>query len=82
MADHQVLVCPDCQVGDWTARLDSCSACDSTALVKRLGSVVCRTCGHESPTSGDSRPPSSPPPAREALARDVAEALDRLLGRG
>jgi len=82
MAGQQVLVCPDCQVDDWTARLDSCAACDSTALVKRLGDVVCRTCGHVSSTGGDNRPQSGPPPQREALARDVAEALDRLLGRG
>jgi uncharacterized Zn finger protein (UPF0148 family) len=82
MADQQVLVCPDCQVDDWTARLDRCASCGSTALVKRLGDVVCRTCGHVSSPSGDGDSPSGPPLAREALAREVADALDRLLGRG
>ena len=82
VAGEQVLVCPDCQVERWTDDLDACTACGSTALVKRLGDVVCRTCGHVSAASVDSRSGSVVPPGREALARDVADALDRLLGRG
>jgi hypothetical protein len=82
VAGEQVLVCPDCQVDGWTADLDTCPECGSTALVKRLGDVVCRGCGQVSSSSSQARPVSAVPPGREALARDVAEALDRLLGRG
>ena len=46
---EQVLVCPDCQAADpdWTAALDTCVSCGSTALVKQLGVIRCRSCGHE-----------------------------------
>jgi hypothetical protein len=81
VAGEQVLVCPDCQVEGWTDGLTLCAACGSTALVKRLGDVVCRTCGHVSPPAVDAHRGSAVPPGREALARDVADALDRLLGR-
>lgn len=48
---EQVLVCPDCQAADpdWTAALDACESCGSTVLVKRLGLVLCQSCGYESP---------------------------------
>jgi hypothetical protein len=80
LGGEQVLVCPTCQSGDWTAGLDRCSACASTVLVKRLGDVVCRSCGHEV-TPAAERGSSDPSPVREALTRDVAAALDRVLGR-
>lgn len=46
---EQVLICPACQAAepDWAAALDTCGACGSTALVKQLGVVRCRSCGHE-----------------------------------
>lgn len=78
---EQVLVCPDCQTGAWTADLDRCTSCGSTSLVKRLGDVVCRSCGHEATVDGVRRSTSAPP-SREALANDVAAALDRVLGPG
>jgi hypothetical protein len=47
IADVQVLVCPDCQrVHDWTADVDRCAGCGSTALVRQLGETHCRDCGH------------------------------------
>jgi len=82
VSGEQVLVCPDCQVDDWTAALDPCPSCGSTALVKRLGDVVCRGCGVVTPGSTDRTAAAPQPPVREALARDVADALDRVLGRG
>lgn len=81
MSGEQVLVCPTCQVGDWTAVLDGCSACGSTSLVKRLGDVVCRGCGLVAPGSTDRAGAMAQPQVREALARDVADALNRVLGR-
>ena len=77
-AGAQVLICPECQAGrDWTADLDHCASCDSTALVRRLGEVVCRNCGatavHAASDTGT--------PDRDALGEEVSEALDRLFGR-
>ena len=44
--DHQILVCPGCQVQrDWTAELDRCGRCRSAHLVRRLDEVECRDCG-------------------------------------
>ena len=82
VAGEQVLVCPDCQVEGWTDGLDRCRACGSTALVKRLGEVSCRACGSTGgPADGVTASTASPSPsaAREALADDVAAALDRVL---
>jgi hypothetical protein len=46
-ADRQVLVCPACQSSvDWTGELDRCPVCSSVHLVRRLGEVECRDCGH------------------------------------
>jgi len=46
-ADHQVLVCPGCQGSfDWAADLDRCAVCDGVHLVRRLGEIECRDCGH------------------------------------
>ncbi|MFD0689038.1 hypothetical protein [Actinomadura fibrosa] len=58
-ADHQVLVCPDCQAAcDWAADLDRCSACGSAALVCRLGEIECRDCGHTRDAVRDDPPPA------------------------
>jgi hypothetical protein len=46
-ADRQVLICPACQSSvDWTGELDRCPVCSSAHLVRRLGEVECRDCGH------------------------------------
>jgi hypothetical protein len=46
-ADRQVLICPTCQSSaDWTSELDRCPVCLSMHLVRRLGEVECRDCGH------------------------------------
>ena len=76
---EQVLVCPHCQAGrDWTADLDRCGSCGSTALVKRLGEVACRGCGvavagSESVGDGEGRV--------GGLGDEVSKAIDRLFGR-
>jgi hypothetical protein len=45
--DNQVLICPDCQSGrDWAADLDRCARCGTVRLVRRLGEVECKNCGH------------------------------------
>ncbi len=82
VAGEQVLVCPDCQVDGWTDGLDRCAECGSTVLVKRLGEVGCRTCGATGASAGGLDAPtarSTPTAAREALADDVAAALERVL---
>ena len=79
LGGSQVLVCPDCQGEGWTEDLDSCSSCASTMLVKRLGEVACRACGATEPGPPAARPVPVGP--AEALAADVAAALDRILGR-
>jgi hypothetical protein len=85
VAGEQVLVCPDCQVEGWTDGLDRCCACGSTALVKRLGEVSCRACSAsgEAVTGAVVESPQTASTAasagRQALAHDVAAALDRVL---
>ncbi len=85
---EQVLVCPDCQrVADWTADLERCPVCGSTALVRRLGRTECRGCE----SSSEARLEADPVAARSAfdrpggsddkLAEEVAAAIDRVLGR-
>lgn len=77
-AGRQVLVCPDCQrAADWTADLDRCPSCGSTALVRRLGETVCRSCGRTS--VGEAGGPQ--PVASEGLADEVDAALRRLFRR-
>ncbi len=81
VAGEQVLVCPACQTDGWTDGLDGCAACGSTVLVKRLGEVTCRACGHLGPSivaAGAAHVQDAS--RREALAADVAAALDRVLG--
>ncbi|QXJ20755.1 hypothetical protein AGRA3207_001525 [Actinomadura graeca] len=83
-ADHQVLVCPDCQAAhDWADDLDRCASCGSAALVCRLGEVECRDCGHTRDAVRDDQPlvPSAPSPA-DGLSEEVAAALSRVLRRG
>lgn len=78
--DVLVLVCPQCQsADDWTADLDRCERCESTALTCRLGEVECRYCGELRPTGRQGAAPSSAVPR---LQEEVAAALDRVLGRG
>jgi hypothetical protein len=46
-ADRQVLICPGCQESsDWMADLDRCAVCDGVHLVRRLGEIECKGCGH------------------------------------
>ena len=46
-ADRQVLICPGCQESsDWMADLDRCAVCDGVRLVRRLGEIECKDCGH------------------------------------
>ena len=83
MAGEQVLVCPGCQTRGGTDGLDLCASCGSTVLVKRLGEVVCRACGHVGPSVAAAGPAGVRDAApREALAADVAAALDRVLRGG
>ena len=76
-AGRQVLICPVCQRTDWTAELDHCEACGSSALVVRLGEQTCRDCGASTAAGvGDREQPSAP-----GLAEDVAAALQRRFDR-
>jgi len=83
------MVCPDCQErSDWTAELDRCPRCGSTALVRRLGQTICRDCESASDASGravatDSARTAAEPleTADDMLAAEVAAAIDRVLGR-
>ena len=80
-ADTQVLVCPQCQTGrDWAADLDRCGRCGTVRLVRRLGEVECRDCGHVQvpPVPAQVREPGAGAPG--GLAEEVARALDRVLG--
>jgi hypothetical protein len=78
-AERQVLVCPDCQtVGDWTAALDHCTACDSAMIVCRLGEIECRDCGHVRPAE----PGTAESTVAPGLSEEVAAALGRVLRRG
>jgi hypothetical protein len=79
---EQVLVCPDCCVPGWDDVLDRCDACGSTRLVKRLGEVLCRSCGAVDRVAGaPGRTSGTPDRAapRSDLAADVSAAVDRLL---
>jgi ribosomal protein L37AE/L43A len=77
---EQVLICPDCQRGDWTAPLDHCPACGSAALSRSLGETRCKSCGQVVEVAGSS--PSSTggaAPAGSVLSDEVAAAVERLL---
>lgn len=80
--DEQVLICPDCQRRpSWTDELDRCPVCGSTALLRRLGRTVCRDCEASPPGPVAAAPPPSATEGDRDLAREVAEAIDRVLGR-
>lgn len=79
-----VLVCPACQQSrDWTADLDRCAGCGSSALVRRLGETRCRSCGGGNivaavpRNSGEALEPAEVP----GLADEVAAALARVFDR-
>jgi hypothetical protein len=84
-AERQVLICPACQTGrDWAADLDRCAACSGVRLVRRLGEVECRDCGHVAQPAGAIQGPAGPEPfaapsPSPGLAEEVAQALDRVL---
>jgi hypothetical protein len=91
--NSQVLVCPACQTGrDWAADLDHCPACSRVHLVRRLGEVECKDCGHVAQPAAAAPSPAAPSPAAPSpaapvpvtapasgLAEEVAQALDRVL---
>lgn len=81
---RQVLVCPDCaRDPSWTETLARCETCGSTALLVRLGEVVCRQCGGSRAVAGPLTPTAAEPTAAATSLRDdVAAAVDRVLGRG
>jgi hypothetical protein len=91
LADHLVLICPDCQQsGDWTAELERCARCGSAHLIRRLDQVDCLDCGlvREPALVGGASSPSDESSWRpggsgadNALAEEVGRALDRVLGR-
>jgi hypothetical protein len=92
LADHLVLICPDCQEsGDWTAELERCARCGSAHLIRRLDQVDCLDCGlvrepalvggASSPSDSSSPRSGTPSGADNALAEEVGRALDRVLGR-
>jgi hypothetical protein len=77
-ADHQVLICPDCQSGrDWVADLDRCPVCSGVRLVRRLGEVECKGCGNVAASATAPAAPATGPAS--GLAEEVAQALDRVL---
>jgi hypothetical protein len=92
--ERQVLVCPGCQAAfDWAADLDHCAVCSSVRLVRRLGEVECRDCGAIRQSASSAVPghlAHLPPPADittpepaaiDGLAKEVEQALARVLGR-
>jgi hypothetical protein len=83
-ADRQVLICPDCQSGrDWAADLDRCAVCSGMRLVRRLGEVECKDCGHvrvpDAPEVATATRGAPVPGEAPGLAEEVAAALDRVL---
>ncbi len=88
LADHLVLICPDCQQSaDWTADLERCARCGSVHLIRRLDQVDCLDCGLVREPALVGGAPSRPSSrhgtsgADDALAEEVGRALDRVLGR-
>ena len=93
LAAEQVLVCPDCQATKaWADELDKCGVCGSTRLIRRLGRTVCRDCEAAPvppPSTADvragrddaGRDLAGRDDAGRDLAREVAAAIERVLGR-
>ncbi|ACY97225.1 MULTISPECIES: hypothetical protein [Thermomonospora] len=82
-ADRQVLICPGCQSSpNWTAELDRCAECGSTALICRLGEVECRSCGYVREARPQERPGDLVTSGAPGLSEEVAAALSRVLKRG
>ena len=75
--ETQVLICPDCQRAP-DLKLDTCSGCASTALIRRLGEVECRSCGRVRPAEATGNAGPSP---SAGLSAEVEAALNRVLGR-
>jgi hypothetical protein len=81
--ERQVLVCPYCQSAhDWTADLDQCVKCGSTALVCRLGDIECRGCGHTRPARRETDTDYPVAARAPGLSEEVAAALTRILNPG
>jgi len=95
-ADRQVLICPACQASiNWTADLDRCPVCQSVHLVRRLGEVECRDCGHVRESADSEQVGLAPTRENDvagtdsesalagapSLAEEVELALARVLGR-
>lgn len=79
---EQVLVCPDCQAGNWTAALDRCPSCGSTSLSKTLGEVVCKACSATGGGVVAARPAVAAAVAQRAggtLRDEVEAAVARVL---
>ena len=78
----QVLGCPACQSsGEWARVLDTCAGCGSTALLRRLGETICRSCGYAGDSVAATGGAATAPGERAALSDEVARALDRVFGR-
>lgn len=80
---RQVLVCPDCQDGEqWRDAVEACPACGSLDLTRRLGQTVCTHCLTLVHDARITDPVVVEPVTIDAaLARDVADAIERTLGR-
>jgi hypothetical protein len=78
---EQVLVCPDCQAGDWAAAVDRCEVCGSTRLSKKLGVITCGACGSAASPSPGATSDAGSRGTDPGLAAEIAAAVDRVLGR-
>jgi hypothetical protein len=78
VSERQVLICPECYPGA-AGDLTRCARCDSVRLIKRLGQVECLDC-HLTRDSGSEPAVPGPRDADSALAAEVAQALERILG--
>jgi hypothetical protein len=80
--DQQVLICPTCQgIHDWKTDLDPCGQCGSVRLVRRLGEVECRDCGHVvTPEDGAGHGVTAAPAV--AVPAEVAVGVAAITGAG
>ena len=78
-AGTMVLICPDCQrEHDWTADLDRCPSCGSTALSRALGETTCKACGIVVASEAGGEPVQESAPG---LSDEVSAALERAFRR-